>query len=169
MEKPSLFAIRRRDLPLSSRALIELMQEVLGRGLPFRFQARGWSMSPFIRDGDVITIAPLLKASPGLGEVVAFTHPRTENLAVHRIVGRKETGWLIRGDNLAPLPDLLVPRINILGRVTKIERQDSRVWLGLGLERYGITLLVRLGLLYPGLRLAAFLKNRSIGKEQDDR
>jgi len=159
MQKPTLFTIKGRELPLSSQALIELMREVLGKELPFRFQARGWSMSPFIRDGDVITVAPLLKTRPGLGEVVAFIHPETAHPVVHRIVARKETGWMIQGDNLGPPHDGLVPPANILGRVTRIERQGRRVWLGLGLERYGITLLARLGLLYPGLRVAGYLKN----------
>ena len=36
----------------------ELMTAVLTRGVPFRFQASGVSMSPFIHDNDVITIAP---------------------------------------------------------------------------------------------------------------
>jgi hypothetical protein len=169
MQKPTLFAIKGRDLPLSGPALIGLMQEVLGRGLPFRFQARGWSMSPFVLDGDVITVAPLLKTRPGLGAVVAFVHPGTGDLLVHRILGREETGWLTQGDNLAHSPDGLVPAANILGRVTEIQRQGRRVRLGLGIERYGITLLSRLGLLVPGLRLAAFFKNWRIGKEPDDR
>ena len=133
------------------------MREVLGKGLPFRFQARGWSMSPFIRDGDVITVAPLLKTGPGLGAVVAFIHPGTGDLVVHRILGRKEAGWLIQGDNLAHSPDGVIPAAHILGRVAEIQRQGRRVRLGLGIERYGLILLSRLGLLTPGIRLAGYL------------
>ena len=51
-------------LSLSGEALIELMRAVLARGLPFRFAARGFSMAPFIRDGDVISVSPPLSARP---------------------------------------------------------------------------------------------------------
>ena len=76
-----------------------------------------------------------------------------------------ETDWLIRGDGLALPHDGSVPTANILGRVVRIERQDRRVRLGLGVERYGITLLARLGLLFPGLRLAALL-NRALRRQE---
>ena len=131
---------------LSGSALITLLQAVLDKGVPFRFQATGFSMIPFVRDGDVITVAPLAGGTPGLGDVVAFVRPNTGKLAVHRVVGNLSSAFLIRGDNTQET-DGLVPAGNILGRVTRVERDGRRVYLGLGPERYPIAFLTRLGLL----------------------
>jgi len=125
------------------------MQEVLSKGVPFRFCARGWSMTPFIQDGDVICVSPLLHTEPGLGEVVAFTRPETEKLVVHRIIGRHRTDYRIQGDNSAGQVDGLIPKKNILGRVTRVERKGRKVWLGLGPERFLVAFLSRTKLLSP--------------------
>ncbi|MBU0493049.1 MAG: S26 family signal peptidase [Chloroflexi bacterium] len=128
--------------------LIGLLQAVLERGKPFRFEAPGFSMSPFVRDGDVITVTSLSGASPGRGDVVAFLCPDSGKLVVHRVVGERDGAFLIRGDN-AEEGDGLVPRANVLGRVTKVERDGKPVRLGLGSERYLIAFLTRWGLLRP--------------------
>ena len=137
------------DLPLSGAAVLGLLEGVLSRGVPFRFRAGGSSMAPFIRDGDVILVSPLRDDSPGVGEVVAFLHPETEKLVVHRVIGRREAGCLIQGDNAeGRTADLVSPR-NVLGRVTRVERGGRNVRLGLGPERLAIAFLSRAGLLLP--------------------
>jgi signal peptidase I len=65
--------------------LIELLHATLARGASFRFRTSGFSMDPFIRDGDVITVSALSEGSPGLGDVVAFVQKETPKLAVHQI------------------------------------------------------------------------------------
>jgi hypothetical protein len=136
-------------------------------------------MSPFIRDGDVITIAPVqppdrnphVPASSSLsarsvtearncdiGQVVAFVSALSRRLVVHRIIGRHDSGFLIRGDNLSgPVADTVRPD-DILGRLVRIERGRRRVWLGLGPERYAIAVLSRAGLLLPIRSRAAVLR-----------
>jgi hypothetical protein len=147
--KPALRISEGSDLPLSGTALAELMRAVLSKGVPFRFRAKGWSMSPFLRDGDVITISPLGGAVPGVGEVVAFVHREANKPVVHRIIARRGADCLIRGDNLPGAGDGLVPRGNILGRVARVDRDGRKVWLGLGPERFLIAFLSRVGLLFP--------------------
>jgi hypothetical protein len=154
-EDPQLFAAQADALPLSGPALLELMRAVLDRDAAFRFRARGWSMAPFIRDGDVITVAPLQGALPRVGEVVAFVRPGAENLVVHRVVARRGTASLIQGDAVAAYKDGAVPVENLLGRVTRVEREGRDVWLGLGPERVAIAWLSRARLLIP---LGAWLK-----------
>ena len=105
-------------------------------------------MSPFIRDGDVITIAPGMKVY-GIGQVVAFVNPVSERLVVHRIIGRHESRFLIQGDSLVGLSADIVHQDDILGRVVRVERGRKRVWLGLGPERHAIAMLSRVGLLLP--------------------
>ena len=51
------------------------MRAVLEKGRAFRFEARGTSMLPLIRDGDVVTVTPLSGGGPRTGDVVAFADP----------------------------------------------------------------------------------------------
>ena len=124
---------------------IELLRATLNEGRLFRFRAKGFSMSPFIRDNDVITLAPLGNTSPRVGDIVAFVSPSTHGLMVHRVMAERNDSYLIRGDH-ASTSDGLIPNINILGRVTRIEREGKGLLLGLGPERFLIAFAVRMGL-----------------------
>jgi len=99
------------------------VKAVLARGARFRFRARGESMTPFIGDGDTITVAPPGAVAPQLGDVVAFAHPVSGKLVVHRIVARRGAGYVIQGDNIPGLPDDVVPASAIVGRVLCVERR----------------------------------------------
>lgn len=149
--KPALFSAKGGELSLSGPALVELLQAVLDKGMPFRFRAKGFSMSPFIKDGDVITVSPLSSAPPRLGEVVAFVHPALEKLVVHRVVGKRGNSYCTRGDSALKM-DGLIAEADILGHVTRVERDGKAVSLGLGPERLLIAFLTRRGLLLPFLR-----------------
>jgi ribosomal protein S18 acetylase RimI-like enzyme len=136
----SPFVISGGELPLSNPGQLELLRGMLERGVSLRMTARGFSMTPFIRDNDVLTIAPLNGREPRLGEVLAFTLPDSGRLAVHRLIARKEDGWLMRGDNSSQ-PDGIIPGGNVLGIVTHIERGSRSVRFGLGIERALIAIL----------------------------
>lgn len=138
---------------MSGAALQEFLRAVLARGVPLRFKARGFSMSPFIQDGDVLTVAPHPGRRPRSGEVVAFCHPQTGKLLVHRVLARRGGGYLLRGDN-TPEADGLIPAVHVLGRVARVERRGRRVRLGQGPERRLIALLARRELLQPVLQRA---------------
>jgi hypothetical protein len=157
---PRLFAQKADELHLSSELLLALARATFERGFSFRFRARGTSMTPFIRDGDVITLEPLAGRPATLGEVVAFIHPASGGLVVHRVVACPHRAVvLIRGDNNACEPDGLLPMDRVLARVTAVTRDGRPVWLGLGPERRLVALLSRLRLLIlvwriltPGVR-----------------
>jgi hypothetical protein len=136
-------------LSVSGPALIDLMQPVLAEGRSLRFCAKGWSMAPFVRDGDVICVSPLSQAGPSVGEVVAFIRADTGQLVVHRVIAREGESYAIRGDNTPGMGDGAVRRQNILGRVTSVTRNGREVGLGLGPERRLIALLSRAGWLLP--------------------
>jgi len=121
------------------------MESVLKKNIPFRFTAPGISMTPFIRDGDVITIEPV--AIPlRRGDVVAFVNPFSEKLTVHRIINISQAGYLIKGDNISD-SDGRVPFSSIIGRVACVEHCGQKVWLGIGFERIIIAWLSQHGLL----------------------
>ena len=125
-------------LTLSGAAMREFLAAVLERGAPFRFTARGYSMHPFIRDADVITVSPLGGRAPRVGEVVAFRSGE-DRLVVHRVVAAAAdsrdaaAGYLIRGDNCAEA-DGCVPPEAVLGVVTRVERAGRPRRLGIGPE-----------------------------------
>ena len=120
-------------------AFAELMEAVLEKNVPFRFSASGSSMTPFIQDGDTITIAPSpLQLRPG--DVVAFVNVHSNQLMVHRILHASPAGYLIKGDNNS-VPDGLMPASSIIGSVVRVVRRGRHVRLGLGIERFAIAWL----------------------------
>jgi len=144
---------------ITGKDFVEILRDVLDKQADFRFQAKGFSMMPFIKDGDVLTISPLSGVSVKLADVLAVINPKTEKLTVHRAVGIKKCCVFLQGDNL-PFPDGFIPKENILGRVTKVERQGRKVFLGFGLERYTIVLLSRMRILYPLLFMTRRILNQ---------
>jgi signal peptidase I len=113
---------------LSAPMVMELIEAVHEKGGSFRFQAKGYSMTPAIRDGDVITIAPLKDIMPRRGDVVAFRHPERPQMLVHRVLHAREKKYYIKGDN-APEGDGWVSAENILGLITHVERRGkARFW-----------------------------------------
>lgn len=148
-KEPKLFIAKAAELPLSGPALLELMQAVLAKGVPFRFRARGWSMTPFVRDSDIITIKPFQETTPVIGDIVAFTRPTEGRLVVHRIVNRHGSDFMIQGDSAPDHPDGVIPAGNLLGRVASIERDGHKLWLGIGPEKTIIAWLSRKRILDP--------------------
>jgi signal peptidase I len=137
---------------LSMEALVELLKAVVEKGRPFRIQALGFSMDPFIKNKNYITISPLSPDRPQLGDIVAFIQQRTGKLVVHRVVESKKNQYLIKGDNTSA-PDGLVPKGNILGYVTKIDKDGKTVRFGSGPEKVFIAFVSRKNLLRPTLHL----------------
>lgn len=155
--RPSLRVRAGRELPLSGEDLLGLLSEVLAKGVRFRFRASGYSMSPFIRDGDVITVRPCKGASLRKGTVAAYVRPLDGQLAVHRIVGGTEAGFALKGDH-EPVADHPVAASAILGVVDRVERNGRRVRLGLGPEKGLVARLSSRGFFVWAFR--AFGRNR---------
>ena len=143
---------KEKTLPLSGPALKELLQSVIRKGFPFRFKAGGFSMSPFIKDGDIVTVSPPGEVPPRIGDVVIFIHPVNGSIVVHRLVAKSGNAYRVKGDN-SPGMTTLLPRENVLGRLDRLERNGRRVLLGLGPERLFIAFLTRAAflqrILYP--------------------
>ena len=161
--KPSLFTNMQEELSLTGKALNELLQAVLDKGVPFRFKAKGFSMSPFIKNDDVITVSPLESFSLYPGQIVAFIHPQTRKLNVHRIIKKKGHSYLIKGDNSFKTNGH-IPIKNIMGHVTRIERRGKKVHFGLGPERHLIAFFSSRGLLFhlskPIKKIRSIIKKR---------
>lgn len=130
-----------------SASLLELSEAVLSRKASFRFEARGWSMLPAIRDGDFITISPKPGSPLGIGEIVAFVSPCTGKMVVHRIIGHRGEGYLIKGDRLFD-PDGCILKEKVLGCVTKLERKGRELRLASGWKRNVLVFLSKTNVFY---------------------
>jgi hypothetical protein len=118
-----------KPIPLfTSDSLLELLCTLLGNGASFRFRANGYSMTPTIRNGDIITVSPLQNMPPRIGEIVAFPHPENQRLTIHRLIDSRSSLALCRGDN-RDQEDPPVPLDQIIGVVVAIRRKErERFW-----------------------------------------
>lgn len=147
--------IQRHGADLPTGALSELVRSVLERGRSVRFRAKGSSMSPFIRHGDVITVRPM-SSSVHVGNIAAFIDPDTCCLKVHRIMAIGAGSYLIKADN-GVHTDGWIPSGNVIGRVSRIERQGRNIRMGLGWECWLIAWLSRMRLLLPTVEVMRIL------------
>jgi hypothetical protein len=97
-----------------SKLFEEVIRELFQQGLCVRFQARGASMSPAIRDGEIVTVTPVLVAKLRKGDIVLAKS--TYGFRLHRIVVADYTRgvFLTRGD-CGQENDPLLRREQILG------------------------------------------------------
>jgi signal peptidase I len=131
-----------RDVQLLSGVVFSgMMEAVLQKNVPFRFIAPGFSMHPFICDGDIITIEAV-SGRLYSGDVVAFKEPFNGKLIVHRIVHISHEGYLIKGDNNSFF-DGRISGESIIGRVIRVKHGGREVMAGLGPERFVIAWLSR--------------------------
>jgi signal peptidase I len=101
------------------RPVDELAIQVLRRDGHLRIKARGSSMMPFIRDGDVVVVTTTESTEVGVGDVICYERP-PGRLFLHRIIGRDGDGFVAKGDALAFTE--LVERAHVLGKVITVER-----------------------------------------------
>jgi signal peptidase I len=139
-----------------------LMRAVLEKGKAFRFEARGTSMIPLIRDGDAVTVGPFAGAEPKVGDVVAFADPEGDRLRIHRIVKAGDGTFLLKGDH-DPGGDGLFFREAILGRVSRVERGGRAVRLGPALRSPALAWLSRSFLITRLVRMARRVFGRREG------
>jgi len=101
------------------RPVDELAVQVLRRDGHLRITARGSSMMPFIRDGDVVGVTTTESTDVGVGDVVCYERP-PGRLFLHRVIGLAGDGFVAKGDALAFTE--LVERAHVLGKVITVER-----------------------------------------------
>lgn len=130
--------------------------DLLRAGQSVRFTATGASMAPVIRDGDVLTVAPVPASELRQDDVVLYLTPR--GLTAHRVVrllSAAPAAFEACGD--APGSPLeQVPAAAVLGRVTRVERGPRTfvIRLATACERARAQLTAGLVRLRRGLRQA---------------
>jgi len=129
-EKTKILNLKREDFTF-------ITQKVLGREKSLRFKAKGESMRPFIRDGDILEITPVNGEEIRLGGVI-FYHVGEKRTVAHRVMKK-----IIENDKLVFLTkrDLntdeeeKVHLEQVLGRVKAIERKGRKIRVNEGLNR----------------------------------
>jgi hypothetical protein len=130
---------------------LELLEELLRRGQRATVRARGGSMWPALRDGDVLTLQGIpedpdlqgLKEFPRSQEITkdldlqVLQHRDVvavrcgDALVIHRAV-RQESGQLLLRGDACPAPDGCFPLAAVLGRVVSVRRAGRAVRLSRG-------------------------------------
>jgi signal peptidase I len=109
------------DIRLSGSTFTGIMCAVLEKGASFRFRATGHSMSPFIRNGDVLTVARAGYDTIQVGDVVVVRDPARRSALIHRAIKKQASGILLKGDNCRTA-DGIFPGHAVIGRISTIER-----------------------------------------------
>jgi signal peptidase I len=117
------------SIPCTSAAFAELSAQILRSGKTLRFRASGGSMSPLVRDGDIVLVAPVAPSALRVGDVVLCSSA-PGRIVVHRVV-RWTTGpdsyhFTVQGDQVAR-PDGVMSEAQIHGRVVAIERGGTYI------------------------------------------
>lgn len=112
LEKTEILNLKRGDFA-------SIAHEVLGRGRALRFKAKGGSMSPFIRNGDVVEVVPF-KGKINLGDIILY-FSSWGTPVVHRVIQRNKESIITKGDSV-PSSDHPVLFKQVLGRVVAVEK-----------------------------------------------
>ena len=144
------------DQTIPNIQFAELMNAVLQKGKPFRFKAAGFSMSPFISDGDILTITPLERVIR-IGQILAI-YDGQKHLYIHRVIKIDDDKYLLKGDN-SLTPDGWVTRNEILGFVTTVIHKSGHRQIGLGAERGLIAFCSKIGVLIPVVSILIRLRH----------
>lgn len=108
---------------------LELSKDILNKGACLRFRAKGWSMFPAIRDGDILNTEPVKAKEIRLGDII-FYRTANERVIAHRVIRQSFSNdgpiLIARGDSTVGKGER-VSLEDILGRVITIERNGRKI------------------------------------------
>lgn len=116
------------ELSLSGEEFYELIDSFKKTtlGCCLRFQCRGGSMAPFIKNKNIITVRPVAPLhSLETGDIAVVANHKNKKIVVHRIIKVAPYDCLLKGDNNKNV-DGWFKRGDIFGVVEQIERQANR-------------------------------------------
>ncbi len=127
--------------PGKNSTLSEIASSIIGSGSSITFVAQGRSMSPFIRDGDTVIIAPT-EGDPCIGDVVLCRNTEG-NLLLHRVIRKTAESVFTKGDAWLT-DDGPVPYKNIIGKAVRVSGSGVNFHL-----KFPFSFLLGRGLLLP--------------------
>jgi len=146
LEKTETLNLKREDFA-------SIAQEVLGRGKTFKFKAKGGSMSPFIRNGDVVEVVPV-KGKINFGDIILY-HSSCGSPVIHRVIQRNKESIITKGDSV-PSSDQPIFSKQVLGRVVAVEKNGWCIRLDKPVGKLLNIILAKISpfsfLIYPSLK-----------------
>lgn len=115
---PEMKSIENSPLRINHEEFLGIVKEILARGKPLSFRAQGTSMSPFIKDGDIVTLLRDPNPKVGVGDVVLLKTGEGK-FYLHRVIKKGESGIITRGDACFE-DDGFTPHRNIIGKVVRV-------------------------------------------------
>jgi ribosomal protein S18 acetylase RimI-like enzyme len=120
-----------REVSLKQYEFKELSSDILIQGGFFSFKAHGYSMYPFICDGDILTINQVEYSALKIGDI-AFYKSSDGRLIVHRVIDKNHQNnklmFLMRGDSVLN-NDGWIYSDQVLGKVMSIQRDKKFIKL----------------------------------------
>ena len=122
---------------ISNEEFFKHITSLLDAGEAVRLRVKGYSMTPvIINERDDVLLLPAKGAKLHNNDIVLFKEPRTGAYILHRIVGKQNETYIIRGDGnpfgkeSCHIGDIagVVVRIYRNGLVKSVVRRDSFLW-----------------------------------------
>jgi signal peptidase I len=116
------------QIMLSKQQKNSLIKELLKTGVMLRIQVTGFSMEPFLSNGDIVKIQKVRPDALLPGDLVFFIN-RQESLILHRLIKKKKAAngtirLQTKGDALACCDEIFKPD-HLIGKVCMIEKKNS--------------------------------------------
>ncbi|MEN6439421.1 MAG: S24/S26 family peptidase [Syntrophobacter sp.] len=133
---PGNGVLRSGAMTIPARQFMPVIRDALESGQHVRMTARGSSMFPFIRGGDVVALEPL-ETTPVVGDIVlaqCASAAEGERYVLHRVVRVGGGAFFLRGDSQKDCEGPFL-REDILGRATLVIHNGREHRLDRGIYR----------------------------------
>jgi signal peptidase I len=115
---------------MTAQEAFSLRKKLIENNHSVKIEASGYSMFPFMRNGDVQTISPVPMEDIQIGDVVVYE--RNNNWISHRVIDiqttNNETTLTLRGDTSQQI-DPPVTKENYIGKTVSFERNGKTIIL----------------------------------------
>ena len=102
-----------------------LAETILKQGNCIRFKAKGWSMLPSIRSGDIVAVSPITDEITH-GDIILY-RSKENTPVVHRVIKKSEGGGILtKGDSSLNF-DSPITNEQVLGKVIEVERRGINI------------------------------------------
>ena len=102
-----------------------LAETILKQGNSIRFKAKGLSMLPSIRNGDIVAVSPITDEITH-GDIILY-RSKENTPVVHRVIKKSEGGGILtKGDSSLNF-DSPITNEQVLGKVIKVERRGINI------------------------------------------
>lgn len=139
---------------LNLAELEPLIREIMEKGGEFKLKTNGVSMRPLLGDGtdSVFLVSP--KRELDVGDI-AFYKRESGQFVLHRVVGKRRDGYVMRGDNQIE-GEYRVPHKSVIAEVTAVEKNGKRISVN---DAEYLKYVKRLKFVYLSKRLRHALSN----------